>query len=434
MSTSNGGGVPGQSELIWLSDEEARSRRRLGWAEEALARPREVAESSEACVCCGVAKCSKEDDIVYCEGCDGAFHQSCYYIPIIPEDDFYCRACSSEAPAVAEEVLSRLGGEEDDEALWRALTSSALDRSVDFFVAAAISDRVASPALSLRSLARACESPLATVDGEPCAYVTLARCGRKDKWCARLARHLEEHGYSLEASWLSAPDEDEALARLGRLDASRRARILRCALELAIDANADFRARLRADDRFDRLGADSLGRNYFVFQDDAGDFAVCRDDKFDRPPMLSALSRKHRATAKKQPRKPAAKKHKKTAASPTWETVACSPGQLAALVAHLAKSRDGRDLWLAFVLRDKVTPHLADAIERAKLDAKRRDRAKRRAKTAQHHLLWHDLGGILDPGPRKRHAVDYTFSDFDTQIAAATTPAASRLPNSRRSS
>lgn len=412
--------------LVWMSQDEAKKR----WAgrfwgtpatsEETLARPRLDAECSDACACCGLARCSADDDIVYCDGCDGAYHQSCYEIPTIPEDDFYCRACApnDSAPEPGE----------DDDALETALTTSGLDACVDFFVASTLLDRFRSPGLSLGELARACEAPVARVAGKPCAYEVLLRrsAGSTTRWWSKLSNQLVDLGFGRESRWVGADDEAAALSQVNALAPPERARLARLALEAAAEFNAEFRGRVRStDDRFDRVGVDGRGRNYFVFQDDKGAFVVCRDDA-PRPPMHSAKARQLRESKSKKKKKtsrgsrlPAPNKvpHK----TPAWETLACGPSQLRQLIFDLSRSRDGHDLWLATTLRDKVAPHCEAASQTAKLEAKRQDRAMRRTKAAQNHLRFagHDPQ-LVQIGPRKRLAVDYSFTDYDKQLRDAT--------------
>lgn len=433
--------APANNVLLWLSEEEARARLSSRfWGdqamnEEALARPLEEGECSDACACCGLAECSKEDDIVYCEGCDGAFHQSCYYIPIIPEDDFYCRACDPTKCPPPEVVTP---GEGDEELAW-LLDSSGLGSSIDFFVVAALTDRFAKPAVALKELARSCTAGLTFTTGEPTAYEVLCKvsAGHAQRWCLKLSRQLRELGYDEEADWLP-DDEIDALAKMDELEPLQRVRLLRCALECAIELEPDLRSRIRnAYDRFDRLGVDADGRSYFVFQDDAGDFALCRDSFSQRPPFLSAKSRQKLD-------KPVQKKRKRKSSSslraafyrpetPSWQTIACSSQQLKAIVSELSASRHGKDLWLSYVLRVKLAPSLARAAQEAKLEAKRRERAKRRTKVAQNHLR---LGSndllIFTDQPRKRTPVDYSFADYDRRIEAATAVGGTTRRTSRR--
>ena len=37
----------------------------------------------------------QNDELVYCEGCDFPYHQSCYGIMTVPEDDYFCWGCKA---------------------------------------------------------------------------------------------------------------------------------------------------------------------------------------------------------------------------------------------------------------------------------------------------------------------------------------------------
>lgn len=402
-------------------------------------RPRLKPETEDACSCCGLAKCSENNDIVYCEGCDGAFHQVCYKIPVIPEGDFFCRVCaSSSAPEREEESSSN----DEDGRLGVVLESSGLGSCVDYFVVAALTDRLASPAVTLLDLAAAC------VQREHGFFQALCRRAltSSDRWLSKLAKGLKDLGYATESRWLGDDPSEIPFS----LQPTQRARLLRCAFEIGMETNADLRNRVRAVElQFDRIGVDGMGRSYYIFEDSHGSFALCRETFANgRPPFVarasSSASGSSEDAKKKKKRKftqPSSQK-KKMAVVPKqgkWETVATTTTQLADVVAEMEKKTtkaDGFDLWLLHTFRDNLSGHLSRARENAKIEAKKRERAARRTKAAQNNLsvgfscnseattFAPDVNGLLfsvADGPRKsRRAVDYRFSDYDRQIHAAT--------------
>lgn len=53
-------------------------------------------DDDEICVICSKPDYTRSNQIVFCENCDKGFHQRCYEIPVIPEDDWFCRDCLQE--------------------------------------------------------------------------------------------------------------------------------------------------------------------------------------------------------------------------------------------------------------------------------------------------------------------------------------------------
>lgn len=46
-----------------------------------------------ACIICGGLDSDEPNEIVLCDNCDRAFHQLCYDVPVIPEDEWLCKDC-----------------------------------------------------------------------------------------------------------------------------------------------------------------------------------------------------------------------------------------------------------------------------------------------------------------------------------------------------
>jgi origin recognition complex subunit 4 len=53
-------------------------------------------EDDEVCVICSKPDSKAPNEIIFCENCDKAVHQKCYNVPVIPEDDWFCRECLQE--------------------------------------------------------------------------------------------------------------------------------------------------------------------------------------------------------------------------------------------------------------------------------------------------------------------------------------------------
>ncbi|KAK8080456.1 origin recognition complex subunit 4 [Apiospora hydei] len=50
----------------------------------------------EVCVICSKPDSEAPNEILFCEHCDKGFHQKCYGVPVIPEEDWFCKDCLQE--------------------------------------------------------------------------------------------------------------------------------------------------------------------------------------------------------------------------------------------------------------------------------------------------------------------------------------------------
>ncbi|KAK7956292.1 uncharacterized protein PG986_005514 [Apiospora aurea] len=53
-------------------------------------------EDDEVCVICSKPDSEAPNEILFCEHCDKGFHQKCYGVPVIPEEDWFCKDCLQE--------------------------------------------------------------------------------------------------------------------------------------------------------------------------------------------------------------------------------------------------------------------------------------------------------------------------------------------------
>ncbi|KAI1877407.1 hypothetical protein JX265_003415 [Neoarthrinium moseri] len=56
----------------------------------------EESEDDEVCAICGKPDSEAPNEIIFCENCDKAVHQKCYNVPVIPDDDWFCKDCLQE--------------------------------------------------------------------------------------------------------------------------------------------------------------------------------------------------------------------------------------------------------------------------------------------------------------------------------------------------
>ncbi|KAH6660436.1 origin recognition complex subunit 4 C-terminus-domain-containing protein [Truncatella angustata] len=56
----------------------------------------EAEDDDEVCVVCSKPDSRPGNEIIFCDNCDKAFHQKCYKVLEIPEEDWFCRDCLQE--------------------------------------------------------------------------------------------------------------------------------------------------------------------------------------------------------------------------------------------------------------------------------------------------------------------------------------------------
>lgn len=56
-------------------------------------------EDEDVCEICLKPDSNPPNEIIICDGCDLGFHQKCQNVPVIPEDDWFCKNCSQEDAA-----------------------------------------------------------------------------------------------------------------------------------------------------------------------------------------------------------------------------------------------------------------------------------------------------------------------------------------------
>jgi origin recognition complex subunit 4 len=72
----------------------------------------EDGDDEEVCTICSKPDSEPPNEIIFCENCDKAVHQKCYNVPVIPEDDWFCRDCLQEdvvSSAKDSETLQEVG-------------------------------------------------------------------------------------------------------------------------------------------------------------------------------------------------------------------------------------------------------------------------------------------------------------------------------------
>ncbi|KAH8048606.1 hypothetical protein JL722_12424 [Aureococcus anophagefferens] len=506
--------------ITWIGEKALDARRKKRFA--ASLRPRDVAtpeHATEACKVCGLAHSDEQDALLYCDCCDGCFHQKCYHVPEIPEGDWFCRPClKKKAKGVPPAMVPDPPGVEDDgervagdpDAAKAVIAARGLESNADFGVVAALMDRFGWPA---------------------CKWLTARN---KELWAVTFAQALRDAGYANESGWLLdagdleevAPgvhveedeedeeeeeeeDEDEAALRgfaegvavdarwrgrkawyggtvaavrgnvidvryddgefeegvplnfvrlslakfraeqkaaqeaaestcrrkIGKLAAPRRCRLLRLAFEIALEWDAQLKSRIdgaisRADRTAPRslvdehtVGVDAAGRSYFVLEDDAGCVVLCRKFHPGHPATAPALvgpaDPRKQPDKRKRPRAPpppAVPPRKRKRGAPSFQVLASSALDVAAVAAELLEATHGDELWLSKVLRDELAPHILRTRRAAVNAVKKEERAARRQRA-----IMRDLGTVRDVGTRRAAArpVDYTGAAYDAQIKAA---------------
>lgn len=68
------------------------------------------AEDNEICVICSKPDSEAPNEILFCEHCDKGFHQKCYGVSVIPEDDWFCKDCHQEDVVPGAQEYVRVSG------------------------------------------------------------------------------------------------------------------------------------------------------------------------------------------------------------------------------------------------------------------------------------------------------------------------------------
>ena len=229
--------------------------------------------------------------------------------------------------------------------------------------------------------------------------------------------------------------ESTCRRKIGKLAAPRRCRLLRLAFEIALEWDAQLKSRIdgavsRADRAAPRslvdehtVGVDAAGRSYFVLEDDAGCVVLCRKFHPGHPATAPALvgpaDPRKKPDKRKRPRAPpppAVPPRKRKRGAPSFQVLASSALDVAAVAAELLEATHGDELWLSKVLRDELAPHILRTRRAAVNAVKKEERAARRQRA-----IMRDLGTVRDVGTRRAAArpVDYTGAAYDAQIKAA---------------
>ena len=230
----------GSSAVTFLGERDLARKANARFPAEPRPRAYWHPETKDACEVCGGAYTDcLEDTIVYCDGCDRGFHQQCYHVTVIPEDDWFCRVCirrrggvtpltmipqAPHPPTIVEHDESG-----DPDLILDALKHAGLDKCMDFLVLASVQQRFGYPSLPLRSLIDSLRTDLARVqeyekDG-PCAYEKLCKNylrntgmlpKKEPRWCTALADCLRIMHCVEMSSWLIDQDELEACRPVGK--------------------------------------------------------------------------------------------------------------------------------------------------------------------------------------------------------------------------
>ncbi|EFQ27783.1 PHD-finger domain-containing protein [Colletotrichum graminicola M1.001] len=76
--------------------------------EQAAAEKSDEDEDEDVCLICSKPDSKAGNQIMFCDGCDKAYHQKCYKVPKVPRGDWYCNECldqkQSRAAAADEAV------------------------------------------------------------------------------------------------------------------------------------------------------------------------------------------------------------------------------------------------------------------------------------------------------------------------------------------
>ncbi|KAH8067109.1 hypothetical protein JL721_7806 [Aureococcus anophagefferens] len=399
--------------ITWIGEKALDARRKKRFA--ASLRPRDVAtpeHATEACKVCGLAHSDEQDALLYCDCCDGCFHQKCYHVPEIPEGDWFCRPClKKKAKGVPPAMVPDPPGVEDDgervagdpDAAKAVIAARGLESNADFGVVAALMDRFGWPAVSIKDLADCFapgepSSPRAGAEAgaeaaEPECYERLVRdllhkckwltARNKELWAVTFAQALRDAGYANESGWLLDAGDLEEVAPGVHVEEDEEE-------EEEEDEEEEDEAALRGFAEGVAVDARWRGRKAWY----GGTVAAVRgnviDVRYDDGEFEEGV--------------------------PLNFVLASSALDVAAVAAELLEATHGDELWLSKVLRDELAPHILRTRRAAVNAVKKEERAARRQRA-----IMRDLGTVRDVGTRRAAArpVDYTGAAYDAQIKAA---------------
>ncbi|KAJ1455444.1 hypothetical protein M885DRAFT_587731 [Pelagophyceae sp. CCMP2097] len=188
-----------------------------------------------------------------------------------------------------------------------------------------------------------------------------------------------------------AKEEEAALRNFDEQKPAQRARTLRCICEVALCHSAcanpsvvgkrarsvfemDFKGKARDFLTLDSIAMDKDEREYRLVEDASGAALLCRSPGHEK--LAKSWSR---AAPAATPWRLASRR------GTFWETVAVGTCQIWAVIEGLMCSRHHADLWLAYVLRTEVMPHLAQKVDALANEQRKLERAVRRFAPPRKH-------------------------------------------------